>query len=776
MSRGKIVGDGPGQYKIGNVIGKGAFSTVYECTRISDGERFAIKVISKAEMRRDPELEDALCREINSMETIRHSEFITNMIDKLVSPRNFYIVMDLVNGGSLMQVVQKSQTGLHPNRARLYFRQILQGLTAIHGSNVVHRDIKPDNMLLDHSKTVLKISDFGFACYANATRQLRRKCGTLRYTAPEIFLQDSYRGRDVDIWAAGVTLYIMLFNAYPFSCSGDDQNEMIEQITKGSYELPRKVNESLEHLLSVMLRKDPKKRWTLDQVKSHAWVMGIDEITINIPRKLTTKASKENVNGKSGLVKRDEDSERSSCFGSMCITPTANDKRFLLSSFLLDEEPVDLSEDAFFDEDYLIGGSHRRVRSCPTLPTVFFESVKVDTRRDGQCASGAKPNALCGGEGAVKDVSPSDPRDNILVVRKAIRLSDVHSSTSPHHVPPVLPGNHASILHTMPFRESFFTDVPRIRSIAAAPPLRQSPAVAERGSTTTPKGKETQSSRRSTPSSSGNTSTTADPRRFERKSFFLKRFGFAHVKILLNFCVFCLVLLLVGALRVLFDADVTKWPIPAKLRQLIESVLAPPFEREGDSLGTETESPLVARQSNINKPLDSDAVTSKGKPAATEEDKVRPDGAKGTPEIHSPSGLRRRSVTRRVDSEDFPIAAGEPLVTMMPTEGIEPEVHPHARTTSKIPSPSLRPSVRIESPKQASSKKNTPSSSPTKVSPAVAMTRMPSEEDSCFARAVNDDDDREESRADDESLRKGMRQVVSRHEIDDLVDLEDELI
>lgn len=462
MSRGKIVGDGAGQYKIGDVLGNGAFSTVYQCTRLIDGEIFAVKVISKNAMRRDSQMEDALCREINSMEVIRRSPFITNMIEKLVSPRNYYIVMDLAVGGPLMHVIQQSHQGLHPNRARLYFRQLLMGMTAMHDSNVVHRDIKPENLLLDATKTVLKISDFGFACFSDPTRLLNRRCGTLRFTAPEFSRNDEpYLGRAVDLWAAGVTLYVMLFNMYPFGKRGDSDAVVMERIQKQDVRFPRKISGSLEHLIRVMLRKDPRKRWSLEKVKSHAWVMGIDEFTISIPRRKVsmTSAPAHNPNGDSTIHPRPPpigvpanlgaslgSGDSPPLFGSpsfnsnsfflynnggggagsppaLGATPADEDRFFCIKSSLLDHhEEASADETESEDGDYIAGGMHRRVRSCPVLPTVFFGGNPFDYASLSTSAAGTAVGSPVGlparqvsehGETVGVPTTPGSPTDAI---------------------------------------------------------------------------------------------------------------------------------------------------------------------------------------------------------------------------------------------------------------------------------------------------------------------------------------------------------------------------
>jgi len=143
MSRGKILGDG--QYKVGERLGDGAFSRVYRCVDLVRGIECAVKVVNMAFLRRNAELEDALCREINSMELVSslNCPYTMNLIDKLQSTRNYYIVMDLADGGTLCDIITRSIGGLSQHRASVYFTQMLLGLHAIHSSNVVHRDIKP---------------------------------------------------------------------------------------------------------------------------------------------------------------------------------------------------------------------------------------------------------------------------------------------------------------------------------------------------------------------------------------------------------------------------------------------------------------------------------------------------------------------------------------------------------------------------------------------------------------------------------------------------------
>ncbi|ORC87073.1 Small Surface Antigen [Trypanosoma theileri] len=272
MSVGKIVGDH--KYRIECPIARGAFSTVYRCEEISTGKVYAVKVVNKA-LAEANNMRGALVREINAMEVVASSKYLVNLVDKLVSARNYYLVMDYVEGGTLLDFIRETRLTASSQWTRRLFRQLLNGIERLHEANVVHRDIKPENILLNKERTQLMISDFGFACCAPPGRLLHRPCGTLKYCAPELLVRcPEYDGRKVDIWAAGVTLYVMLFGEHPFK--GDEKNvdTLVESIMSGKYSFPTPVSPDLEHLFSVMLHPIPSKRWSVKKLLRHAWVLG----------------------------------------------------------------------------------------------------------------------------------------------------------------------------------------------------------------------------------------------------------------------------------------------------------------------------------------------------------------------------------------------------------------------------------------------------------------------------------------------------------------------
>lgn len=271
MSVGKVVGNQE-RYRIDGLIANGAFSVVYRCTDLSTDRTYAIKVMNKAVAERN-HMTEALIREVNAMEVAGQSPYVVGLVDKLVSKSNFYIIMDLAEGGTLLDFIRQHRHSTSKEWIRRYFAQLLLGLSTLHDHNVVHRDIKPENLLFDAHRTRLLISDFGFACYAPEGHFLHRACGTLKYCAPEL-LSDTpcYDGRKVDVWAAGVTLYVMTFGAHPYLVRSNDPDAMLELISHTKYTLPRPVSPEFQHLLSVMLEVDPAKRWSVRELLEHSWV------------------------------------------------------------------------------------------------------------------------------------------------------------------------------------------------------------------------------------------------------------------------------------------------------------------------------------------------------------------------------------------------------------------------------------------------------------------------------------------------------------------------
>nr|KAF6402592.1 serine/threonine kinase 11 [Rousettus aegyptiacus] len=157
-------------------------------------------------------------------------------------------------------------------QAHGYFRQLVDGLEYLHGQGIVHKDIKPGNLLLTTSGT-LKISDLGVAEALHPFAEddtCRTSQGSPAFQPPEIANGlDTFSGFKVDIWSAGVTLYNITTGLYPFE--GDNIYKLFENIGKGDYTIPGGCGPPLSDLLRGMLEYEPAKRFSIQQIRQHSW-------------------------------------------------------------------------------------------------------------------------------------------------------------------------------------------------------------------------------------------------------------------------------------------------------------------------------------------------------------------------------------------------------------------------------------------------------------------------------------------------------------------------
>lgn len=214
-------------------------------------------------------------REISIMKNLKH-ENIVGLKEVLSSQSKLYIVMDLVKGCELLEIIDGGN-GLSEDIAQDYFQQLVDGVHYCHLRGVCHRDLKLENILVDEYGKV-SIADFGIA---NMRGELRggddlmyTACGTPFYCAPEIIngALDGYSGYKIDAWSCGILLYLLLTGKFPFQ--NDGSNNMLalyERINCCEVNYPPWVSAEARDLISCLLAKDSKKRYSLEQVKSHPW-------------------------------------------------------------------------------------------------------------------------------------------------------------------------------------------------------------------------------------------------------------------------------------------------------------------------------------------------------------------------------------------------------------------------------------------------------------------------------------------------------------------------
>jgi [calcium/calmodulin-dependent protein kinase] kinase len=213
-------------------------------------------------------------REVLIMKMLEHPN-IVNLIEVIDDPESddFYMVLEYVEGKWVCEGSGR-QCAIGEETARKYMRDIVSGLTYLHAHNIVHGDIKPDNLLITHDGTV-KIGDFSVSqAFETGNDELRRSPGTPVFTAPECCLGLTYHGKASDTWAVGVTLYCMILGEYPFL--GDTLQDTYDRIVNNPIEIPDDINPQLKNLIEGLLCKDPEQRMTLAEVAEHVWVIGND--------------------------------------------------------------------------------------------------------------------------------------------------------------------------------------------------------------------------------------------------------------------------------------------------------------------------------------------------------------------------------------------------------------------------------------------------------------------------------------------------------------------
>ncbi|XP_030685986.1 serine/threonine-protein kinase DCLK3 [Globicephala melas] len=268
---GILVADVRKQYEPGRVIGDGNFAVVKECRHRGTQQAYAMKIIDKSKLKGKEDMVDS---EILIIQSLSHPN-IVKLHQVYETDAEIYLIMEYVQGGDLFDAIIESVK--FPERdAALMLMDLCKALVHMHDKSIVHRDLKPENLLVQRNEdksTTLKLADFGLA--KHVVRPIFTVCGTPTYVAPEILSEKGY-GLEVDMWAAGVILYILLCGFPPFRSPERDQDELFNIIQLGHFEFLApywdNISDAAKDLVSRLLVVDPKKRYTAHQVLQHPWI------------------------------------------------------------------------------------------------------------------------------------------------------------------------------------------------------------------------------------------------------------------------------------------------------------------------------------------------------------------------------------------------------------------------------------------------------------------------------------------------------------------------
>ncbi|CAI2382676.1 unnamed protein product [Moneuplotes crassus] len=257
------------RYIIGKKIGQGAYAMVRAGIDSNNNNKVAIKIYDKENLK-DSQKRKGVRREIKLLERMKHKNII-QLFEAFDYKDKVYLVMENVLGGSLHSLLKsRPRKQLKEIEAKKLFYKIACAIDYCHSKNITHRDIKLENILLDESKTEVKLIDFGFSTCIPNEKKIKIFCGTPSYMAPEIVSKKEFRGPPADIWALGVLLYALLCGKFPFK--GKTDQELFSRISKGYIDIPDHMSDMAKSLLLKMIKVDPEERIIASKILRDPWL------------------------------------------------------------------------------------------------------------------------------------------------------------------------------------------------------------------------------------------------------------------------------------------------------------------------------------------------------------------------------------------------------------------------------------------------------------------------------------------------------------------------
>lgn len=250
-----------GNYKIGKLIGKGAFGKVYLASHTLINRS---KIVLKSAKKDDSNL----AREIHHHRQFLHPH-IARLYEVIVTESLVWLVLEYCPGDELYYYLTKNGP-IEPEKVKKIFTQLVGAVSYVHQKSCVHRDLKLENILLDKNEDV-KLCDFGFTReYEGKSSYLQTWCGTVCYSAPEMLKGEKYAGEKVDVWSLGVILYALLCGELPFDEDDDDATKM--KILKEEPKYPDTLPSPAKDLLALLLSKRPLLRPSLAEILTNPWL------------------------------------------------------------------------------------------------------------------------------------------------------------------------------------------------------------------------------------------------------------------------------------------------------------------------------------------------------------------------------------------------------------------------------------------------------------------------------------------------------------------------
>ncbi|CAF1111508.1 unnamed protein product [Rotaria sordida] len=261
-------------YTVGEVLGDGRFSAVFECRDKATGIQLALKIIDKT---RCKGYEYLIENELSILRRVKHPNII-KLVEEFQNELKYFLVLEYVSNGDLLTAVT-TMNKYSEHDVALMLSQIASALKYLHSLQIVHRDVKLENVLManypDQSVT-LKLADFGLAlCLTDQTPIVAahgdKLCGTPMYLAPEVIQNRDYRIEN-DMWSLGIIAFTLLSGMAPFN--GDNDGDIISNVINKpiDFNLLPKISMDCREALMSMLERDPTKRISASELLQHPWI------------------------------------------------------------------------------------------------------------------------------------------------------------------------------------------------------------------------------------------------------------------------------------------------------------------------------------------------------------------------------------------------------------------------------------------------------------------------------------------------------------------------
>jgi serine/threonine protein kinase len=265
---------GPSDFDILQVLGKGSFGEVFLVKRRYQKQLYAMKVLRKDKIMGHNLIKYAKT-ERNVLSYVKHP-FIVGLNYSFQTPEKLFLILDYCPGGDLGFQISREKK-FDEFRARIYVCEVLLALEELHKRDIIFRDLKPDNIVLDEDGHAM-LTDFGLSkegVYDNV--MARSFCGSVAYLAPEMIKRQGH-GKAVDWYLLGVLLYEMLVGTPPYFSPNRDQ--LYQNIQSGKLKLPASLAVETKNLLKELMQRDPNKRLgarrDAEEIKEHRYFAGIN--------------------------------------------------------------------------------------------------------------------------------------------------------------------------------------------------------------------------------------------------------------------------------------------------------------------------------------------------------------------------------------------------------------------------------------------------------------------------------------------------------------------